>query len=129
MFYWLFPSRSNPDKDPLIIWLTGGPGCSSELAIFVENGPMRLEHGLPVKNEISWNNNANLLYLDQPIGTGYSHGSIFNLPKNEQKVREQFGIFIRKFYEKFPEFKGRDLYVTGESYAGHYIPFIGDMLT
>ena len=88
MFYWLFPSRSDPDKDPLVIWLTGGPGCSSELAVFVENGPMRLEKGVPVKNEISWNNNANLLYLDQPIGTGYSHGSIFNLPKNEDKVRE-----------------------------------------
>lgn len=64
MFYWLFPSRSNADKDPLVIWLTGGPGCSSELAIFAENGPMKLEHGRPVKKDISWNNNANLLYLD-----------------------------------------------------------------
>lgn len=45
MFYWLFPSRNNADKDPLLIWLTGGPGCSSELAVFYENGPMRLENG------------------------------------------------------------------------------------
>lgn len=44
-FYWLFPSRSDPDKDPLVIWLTGGPGCSSELAIFFENGPMYLKDG------------------------------------------------------------------------------------
>lgn len=83
MFYWLFPSRQNPDKDPLLIWLTGGPGCSSELAVFYENGPMRLENGQAVKNDISWNNKANLLYLDNPIGTGFSKGSIFNMPKNE----------------------------------------------
>ena len=56
MFYWLFPSRRDPDKDPLVIWLTGGPGCSSELALFVENGPMRIEGGKPVLNEHSWNN-------------------------------------------------------------------------
>lgn len=129
MFYWLFPSRNNPDSDPLIIWLTGGPGCSSELAVFVENGPMRLEYGKPVKKDISWNNKANLLFLDNPIGTGYSKGSIFNMPKNEEKVREQFGIFIEKFYQLYPEFKGRDLYITGESYAGHYIPFIADYLS
>lgn len=83
MFYWLFPSRKNPDSDPLLIWLTGGPGCSSELAVFKENGPMRLEKGIPVKNDISWNNEANLLFLDNPIGTGYSKGSIFSMPKNE----------------------------------------------
>lgn len=128
MFYWLFPSRNDPDKDPLVIWLTGGPGCSSELAIFYENGPMNLEKGEAVINPNSWNNKANLLFLDQPIGTGFSKGSIFNLPKNEEEVRKHFGIFITKFYELYPEFKNRPLYVTGESYAGHYIPFIGDLL-
>lgn len=64
MFYWLFPSRRDADKDPLVIWLTGGPGCSSELALFVENGPMRIENGKAVLNEHGWNNQANLLYVD-----------------------------------------------------------------
>ena len=127
MFYWLFPSRRDPDKDPLVIWLTGGPGCSSELALFVENGPMRIENGKPVLNAHSWNNQANLLYVDQPIGTGYSKGSIFNMPKNEEKVSQQFGIFLKKFYELYPELAKRDLYVT-ESYAGHYIPYIADYI-
>lgn len=90
---------------------------------------MRLEKRTPVLNEISWNNKANLVYIDQPIGTGYSKGSIFNMPRNEQKVREHFGKFITEFYKLYPELKGRDLYVTGESYAGHYIPFIADYLT
>lgn len=79
--------------------MTGGPGCSSELAIFFENGPMRLEYGKPVKNDISWNNKANLLFLDNPVGTGYSKGSIFNMPKNENQVRQQFGIFLEKLLQ------------------------------
>lgn len=128
IFYWLFPSRSDADSDPLIIWLTGGPGCSSELAVFVENGPMNLVNGEAVSNPNSWSNKANLLFIDQPIGTGFSKGSIFNMPKNEEKVREQFGIFIKKFYKLYPELKNRKLYITGESYAGHYIPFIADFL-
>jgi len=65
MFYWLFPSRSDKTKDPLVIWLTGGPGCSSELAVFVENGPFQINDDLTLKkNPNSWNNQANLLYID-----------------------------------------------------------------
>lgn len=128
MFYWLFPSRQNADKDPLLIWLTGGPGCSSELAIFAENGPMQLKDGEPVINPISWNNNANLLFVDQPIGTGFSKGSILDIPRNENKVAEHFGIFLTGLYNKYPEFKERPMYISGESYAGHYIPFIASYM-
>jgi cathepsin A (carboxypeptidase C) len=65
MFYWFFPSRNNRDTDPLVLWLTGGPGCSSELAIFVENGPFKINDDLSLKkNTESWNNKANLLYVD-----------------------------------------------------------------
>ena len=128
MFYWLFPSRQDADKDPLLIWLTGGPGCSSELAIFYENGPMRFKDGEPEVNPVSWNNKANLLFVDQPIGTGFSKGMITDIPRNENKVAEHFGIFLQGFYEKYPEFKDRPLYISGESYAGHYIPFIGSYI-
>lgn len=69
-FYWLFESRSDPANDPLVVWLTGGPGCSSILALFVENGPCYVnEYGngtLP--NPYSWNSNANILWIDQPVG-------------------------------------------------------------
>lgn len=65
MFYWLFSSRADVDKDPLVIWLTGGPGCSSEVAIFAENGPFSVKDDLSLlKNDFSWNNNANMLYVD-----------------------------------------------------------------
>lgn len=74
MFYWYFPSRTSPETDPLILWLTGGPGCSSELALFVENGPFKIdERTLELsKNPHSWNHRANLLYIDQPLGAGFS---------------------------------------------------------
>lgn len=116
------------DQDPLIIWLTGGPGCSSELAIFYENGPLRLVDGFPKINLDSWNNKANLLFIDQPIGTGYSKADPVDMPKTEEQVSEQFGQFLIQFYLKFPEFKNRPLFLTGESYAGHYIPFMANTI-
>lgn len=126
IFYWLFPSRSDPDKDPLVVWLTGGPGCASELALFFENGPMALENGEAVKKDISWNNRANLVYFDQPIGVGFSDGDDKDIPKSEKEVADYFEIFIIKFYEKFPAFKGRDLFITGESFGGHYVPSVSE---
>ena len=86
------------DKDPLIIWLTGGPGCSSELAIFYENGPLRLVDGKPEINMDSWNNNMNLLFIDQPIGTGYSKAKNEDMVKTEEEISIHFGIFLEKFY-------------------------------
>ena len=64
LFYWLFRSRTSPDTDPLVIWLTGGPGCSGEIAAVWENGPYIYKNGDLKSNKYSWNNIANLLYLD-----------------------------------------------------------------
>lgn len=85
IFYWMFKARQNPDLAPLVLWLSGGPGCSSEVALLYENGPMRLnrETNELEENPYSWNNYTNLLYVDQPIGTGYSQGGE-NDDHNEQ---------------------------------------------
>ena len=65
IFYWLFRSRSEPSTDPLLVWLTGGPGCASELAIFYENGPFSINEDISLKkNDFSWNNQANVIYID-----------------------------------------------------------------
>jgi len=65
IFYWTFESRGNPATDPLVLWLTGGPGCASEVALFFENGPYKFEEDASVGvNPHSWNTNANLLYVD-----------------------------------------------------------------
>jgi cathepsin A (carboxypeptidase C) len=130
MFYWFFNSRSQPESDPLVIWLTGGPGCSSELALFYENGPYTINDDLSLKqNAYSWNSKANLLYVDQPVGTGFSHAKDpTHYARNEEMVAENFYRFLLKFLAKYPSLAGRDLYITGESYAGHYIPAIADFI-
>ena len=66
MFYWWFESRNSPKDDPVVLWLTGGPGCASEIALFYENGPYAFnDDGTTLKmNPYSWNNEANLLYVD-----------------------------------------------------------------
>jgi cathepsin A (carboxypeptidase C) len=130
MFYWLFNSRNDPTTAPLVLWLTGGPGCSSELAIFYENGPYTIKDDLTLKrNDYSWNENSNLLFIDQPVGTGYSKArDPTHYARNEKMVAENFYKFLLKFILKYPQFKGRPLFITGESYAGHYIPAIASYI-
>ena len=129
LFYWWFPSRRSREKDPLLIWFTGGPSCASEIALFEENGPFKFNSKTSevTTNPYSWNNQANLMYVDQPLGSGYSQADLpyKSLPKNEQEISEQIYEFLLKFYTKFPEFKGRDVYIAGESYSGHFLPNFG----
>lgn len=129
IFYWMFKARQNPELAPLVLWLSGGPGCSSEVALLYENGPMRFNHaeGELEENPYSWNNYTNLLYVDQPIGTGYSHGGD-NDDHNEQQVAQHMAHFLRGFLQDNPEFVGRDFYITGESYAGYFVPSISAYL-
>jgi serine carboxypeptidase-like clade 4 len=126
LFYWEFDSLDKPDTDPLVVWLTGGPGCSSEMALFFENGPYTVNDDLTLTfNPYTWNSHANLLYVDQPGGTGYSTVQDSNgYVQNEDQVAADFYTFLVGFFKKYPKFVGRDFYITGESYAGHYIPAI-----
>ena len=132
LFYWMFRSRSDKTKDPLVFWLSGGPGCSSELAVFYENGPFHIKEKthLPltfelVKNNYSWNTQANVVYMDQPVGTGYSKNAhVRDLDVTEKEISKDFYTFLLGFFKKYPEFVGRPMFITGESYAGHYIPAI-----
>merc|ERR1711935_857510 len=122
-FFWLLESRSNPSTDPLVIWLTGGPGCSSQLALFAENGPCSVnENGDgTILKESSWTNKANVIWVDQPAGAGFSSG-IWDY--NENGVAIDFYAFLQGFYKELPQYKNHSLYITGESYAGHYVPAI-----
>lgn len=123
MFYLFFESRTS-QSDPVVIWLTGGPGCSSELAVFYENGPFHIAKNLSLEwNDYGWDKASNLLYVDQPVGTGFSYTS------DEQDIRHDEGgvsndlyDFLQAFFKEHPQFAKNDFYITGESYAGHYIP-------
>ncbi|XP_065846356.1 uncharacterized protein [Oscarella lobularis] len=118
-------SRANPERDPLILWLTGGPGCASDLALLAENGPFLMNETTKelYYNEFGWNSFANLLYIDQPLGTGFSY--LTNQKKyvtNESEVAADLLYFMAQFYSRYPQYANADLYIIGESYAGHYIP-------
>jgi len=96
------------------------------LAALTENGPFFLnpEDLTLKKNEYSWNYKSNVVYIDQPVGTGFSKAGISDYVVNEKGVAKDFYIFLIGFLNKYPEFIKRPIYITGESYAGHYIPAI-----
>jgi serine carboxypeptidase-like clade 2 len=110
LFFWLMESRSIPDKDPLVIWLQGGPGCSGGLGLFWELGPYRVHQDKATlyKNADSWNSVANLLMIDQPAGTGFS--SVLDnssIPVTLAASTKQLHFALGSFLEAFPEYKGR----------------------
>jgi len=123
-FYWFFESRSAPATDPVVLWMTGGPGCSSEVALFGENGPctVNADGTDTITNPHSWNSNANLLYIDQPAGTGFSYGT--GLDHDEKGVARDMYDFLQQFMQKHSKYNELDFFAVGESYAGHYIPAV-----
>lgn len=120
-FFWLFESKSNPTTDPLLMWLSGGPGCSSQLALLVENGPCTVKNGRTRINPYSWHQNANVMWVDQPAGVGFSTGLGTH---DEAGVARNMHVFLQNFYKSFPQYLQNKFYIFGESYAGHYVPAI-----
>ncbi|CAI7115847.1 BEM_collapsed_G0019000.mRNA.1.CDS.1 [Saccharomyces cerevisiae] len=133
-FFWKFTnndSNGNVDR-PLIIWLNGGPGCSSMDGALVESGPFRVNSdGKLYLNEGSWISKGDLLFIDQPTGTGFSveqnkdEGKIDKNKFDEdlEDVTKHFMDFLENYFKIFPEDLTRKIILSGESYAGQYIPF------
>ncbi|KAH7570992.1 hypothetical protein JRO89_XS05G0235200 [Xanthoceras sorbifolium] len=128
------PTSTPLDQTPLLIWLQGGPGCSSMTGNFLELGPWRVtvshrqnvEHLGVEPNPGSWNRIFGLLFLDNPIGTGFSIASSGEeIPRDQISVAKHLFTAITGFLDSDPIFKNRPIYVTGESYAGKYVPAIG----
>eukprot|EP01022_Parablepharisma_sp_SALTPOND_P015519 TRINITY_DN21_c0_g1_i2.p1 TRINITY_DN21_c0_g1~~TRINITY_DN21_c0_g1_i2.p1 ORF type:complete len:420 (-),score=41.66 TRINITY_DN21_c0_g1_i2:65-1324(-) len=127
LFYLLIHSKPMNNSAPLVIWLNGGPGASSMVGAFQENGPFVLNLQRPnfTYNPYSWNTFADMLYVDQPVSVGFSISKTESrICMNETCVASDFYAFLIKFMERYPQYIGRDLYLTGESYAGHYLPAI-----
>jgi len=121
LFYWFFESRNDPKNDPVVLWLNGGPGCSSLTGLFMELGPSSITKDGKVKyNPYSWNANASVIFLDQPVNVGFSYsgGSVTNTVAAGKDIY----ALLTLFFEEFPEYAKQDFHITGESYAGHYIP-------
>ncbi|KNA20259.1 hypothetical protein SOVF_053730 [Spinacia oleracea] len=131
LFYYFVQAETDPSSKPLVLWLNGGPGCSSIGAgAFAEHGPFRAKGNLLVKNEFSWNKEANMLYLESPAGVGFSYSanqSFYDGVNDEMTARDNL-VFLQKFLTKYPEYKNRDLFITGESYGGHYVPQLANLI-
>ena len=132
-FFWLAETRAEKkDKAPLIIWLNGGPGCSSMVGMMYENGPwLPPQAGKDghkysfTRNPYSWNEVGHVLYIEQPLRTGFSKAyKGTDLIRDEHQVADDFYAFLISFYKTFPAFVGTPLIISGESYAGKYIPNI-----
>ena len=125
----MYPSPQ-PETDPIAIWLNGGPGASSSLANFLFNGPMRISKTADTEDDFqvtlaeqgSWSEVATMIYVDQPVGTGFSYAKDNNLLDNMEQAADEFIIFLDNLFKLYPSFVGRDFYLTGESYSGKYIP-------
>ncbi|KAJ7189724.1 serine carboxypeptidase [Mycena pura] len=119
-----FESRSNPDKDDVIFWTNGGPGCSSGLGLLMELGPCRLvnaENGTVFHPE-SWNSNANVFFIDQPIGVGFSYAEYGEHVSTTEEGAQDIDAFVAIFFAHFSKFQGRGFHMAGESYGGRYLP-------
>ncbi|KZS92410.1 serine carboxypeptidase [Sistotremastrum niveocremeum HHB9708] len=123
LFFYFFESRGNPEKDDVIFWTNGGPGGSSALGLFMELGPCRMVDGNTTKvNPYSWNENANIFFIDQPIGVGFSYADYGESVSTTEEAAQDIVAFMTIFFETFSKFKGRGFHLAGESYAGRYLP-------
>ncbi|KAK3359035.1 Alpha/Beta hydrolase protein [Lasiosphaeria hispida] len=125
LFFWHFQNKHIANKQRTVIWLNGGPGCSSEDGALMEIGPYRLkDENTLVYNDGSWNEFANVMFVDNPVGTGYSYADTDSYVTELDEMARQFIIFLEKWFDLFPEYEHDDLYIAGESYAGQHIPYI-----
>ncbi|PIA27346.1 hypothetical protein AQUCO_08000015v1 [Aquilegia coerulea] len=128
LFYYFVEAEIDPVSKPLVLWLNGGPGCSSlGVGAFSENGPFRPSGQVLVRNEHSWNREANMLYLEAPVGVGFSYSTQIETVDDKITARDNL-LFLQRWFDKFPQYKQRELFITGESYAGHYIPQLAELI-
>ena len=134
LFFWFFPAQKGAAEAPLILWLQGGPGWPSMYGLFKENGPILIgwdpSEGKPslLNNIYSWNINHNLLYIDNPVGTGFSFTRSFQgYSSSDEELAENLLEAMTQFMLLFPymvpgaESSKTEVYAFGESYGGAYV--------
>ncbi|CAN6248117.1 unnamed protein product [Urochloa humidicola] len=138
LFYYLALSERDPAADPVVLWLNGGPGCSSFDGFVYEHGPFTFEPpagrsspaaGLPRLrlNPYSWSKVSNIIYLDSPAGVGMSYSlNKSDYTTGDLKTAADTHKFLLKWFKLYPEFQSNPFYISGESYAGYYIPTLTD---
>jgi len=129
-FYWFVESERNPASDPVVLWLNGGPGCSSMTGLLAELGPWRTKYdgsGLEWF-EHRWNKIANIIFMESPQCVGYSYADVEPCTSTDNVTAADNHAALHSFFDKFPEYIDNDFFVTGESYAGVYVPTLSARL-
>lgn len=124
IFYWYVESQGDPDEDPLVLWTNGGPGCSGLVGFGTEHGPYYISHrGTLTPNPYSWNKIANMLYIEQPAGVGFSYSETASdyTTGDKQAAIDNYQLIL-EFLVRFPERQGNRFFISSESYGGHYMP-------
>jgi vitellogenic carboxypeptidase-like protein len=127
-FYEATDPVTPPASTPLLLWLQGGPGCSSLLGNFFELGPyfVNPDGETLSRNPFAWNRRFGLLFIDSPLGTGFSAApSPADIPTNQSVIAAHILAALQSFYALDPALRARPFFLTGESYAGKYIPAAG----
>lgn len=139
LHYWFIESESNPYSDPVVLWLNGGPGSSSLIGLLTENGQLRTNDdsltnltssGVPqlFYNEYGWSKKSNMLYLESPKGVGFSYCDNVTVAEEcvntDESTAQDAYEFLVSWFELYPEYQSNKFYITGESYAGIYIPML-----
>ena len=129
LFHWFVESASEtPENDPILLWTNGGPGCSGLVGFLTENGPFRpTANGTLVSNPHAWNRLANMVYIEQPVGVGYSVAN--GVLKYSDALAAQDNLaFVKGFFKAFPQLTSNPFYLTSESYGGHYLPTLAEAI-
>ncbi|KAL5819812.1 hypothetical protein ACOSQ4_023654 [Xanthoceras sorbifolium] len=137
LFYYFAESEANPREDPLVLWLTGGPGCSAISGLAFEIGPLHFNiveynGSLPTLalHPHSWTKAASIIFLDAPVGTGFSYsGCLQGSMSSDTKYANQSYNFLRKWLLSHPKFIGNPFYVAGDSYSGMIVPIIAQEIS
>ncbi|XP_073148539.1 serine carboxypeptidase-like 17 isoform X2 [Henckelia pumila] len=132
LFYHFAESEGDPDKDPLLFWITGGPGCSGFSALVYEIGPLAFDFStfngsLPdlVLSPYSWTKIASIIFIDAPVGTGFSYINTSQVyTSSDTKSTSDYDMFLRKWLLNHPSFVKNRLYVGGDSYGGKMVPMV-----
>ncbi|XP_051144146.1 serine carboxypeptidase-like 40 [Andrographis paniculata] len=134
-FYYYYFVEAQADRHkhlPLLLWLNGGPGCSSlGYGAMEELGPFRVHRDGKTlyHNPFAWNHVANVLFVESPAGVGFSYlSTTMNYTIGDTKTAIKNYVFLLNWMERFPEYKNSDFYISGESYAGHYVPQLGQTI-
>jgi len=133
LFYWLIEATEDPSSKPLVLWLNGGPGCSSVgYGEAEELGPFHINSDGKTLylNPYSWNKLANILFLDSPAGVGFSYTNTSSdiSQSGDKRTAEDSHTFLLNWLERFPQYKNREFYIAGESYGGHYVPQLAQVI-